>query len=559
MARMQEIEASVREHDAEAVTLGPAYARADTGEGADLSKVGGRGAHERKLVGTGKSATGAGRPSPNVTMDVVTVGLVLARAVGVIGEPTMASGGRRRGKGAESALRVELGGVTSEVIGSQAGLPASEIEFVRARLTDSIRRLDAERDEGRRPFLEMSGGTDALAAMTARARELRGKLDWVVVVAGEGSTLGSALLVDALASGLDGPHFLEIDGANPTALRRVLDRVEPSRALFHVIERSGENVETLAAFLVLRDRLVSALGAVDYAGHLLVTTDPDAGPLRQIVNDEGLHSSDFPAGVLGHQTATSPHHLLGAQLLGVDVAAYLDGVAEMDARCRGDDPATNPAAALALVSYLLATLHGIRTSVLLSYDDALAGFAEWWRHLWAATLGKKLEGESSSVSVGLTPVVARGTLDQYTQMQMYLDGPADKLCTFLSVRDVASPIQVPASFRSDEDIGFLGGRTIEDVSREAQRAARVSLARAQRPSIAIELARLDANSLGQLVRLFESAALLCASLHDVDPQARPGVESARRVLLGLLERSGGDGGTDEVGRLDEAVRERWVV
>lgn len=467
----------------------------------------------------------------------------------------MASGSRRRKNAAGAVVRVDLTGVTAEVIGAQAGLPSQEVESVHERLVDSIRRLDIERAEGRRPFLEMAAQSGEVSKMQARAAELRGKLDWVVLVAGEGSTLGSRLLADTLPSVSDeAPRLLTIDGANPTAIRRVLARVDPARTLFHVLERSGENVETLAAFLVLRERLLSTLGAVDYARHLLVTTDADAGPLRQIVKDEGLHSTEFPAGVLGHQSATSPHHLLAAELVGADVPSYLQGVLEMDARCRVDDPDKNPAAVLALSTHLLATLHGVRTSVLFVYDEALHGLAQWWRHLWAASLGKKLEGESSSVSVGTTPVVAHGTLDQYTQLQMYLDGPADKLCTFLSVKEDASPTDVPASFPSDEDVGFIGGHSIEDVARAAQRATRAALARAERPSIVIEVERLDARATGQLVRLFESAALLCASLHDVDPQARPAVESVRRLLVGLLARP-----EEEALDLETFLRERWVV
>ncbi len=476
----------------------------------------------------------------------------------------MASGGRRKKRLAEPPVRVDANGAMAATIGLQAGLSPAEIESVADRLRASIARLDAERAEGRRPFLELAAREKELAAVAARAAELRGQIDWCVVVAGDGSTLGNQILRDALAMGRDRPGeggigLVFVDGADPGTMRSVLDHVEVQRTLFHVIAGAGESVETLGAFLVLRDRLLRELGAVAYPRHLLLTTDADAGPLRQIVNDEGLHATEFPSGVAGHQAATSPEHLLGAFLLDLDVASFLRGARSMDQRCRTAEPTENPAALLATSYYLLATLHGVQTSVLFGYSDRLGGLAEWWRHFWASTVGKKLEGESSSVSVGLTPVVARGTLDQYTQLQMYLDGPADKVLTFLRVEDSGAPVAIPRSYGDIDDIAYVGGRNLGDLVRLGQQAVECSVARAGRPSLSIELPAVSPHALGQFVRLLESTALLCASLHDVDPQARPGVEGARRLVYGALGKPGFESEAQELRRSLEARDARWVL
>jgi len=450
-------------------------------------------------------------------------------------------GGKKRLAG--PPVRLDVSGATQEQIGAQAGLSRAEMDSVAGRLRESIARLGTERDEGRRPFLEMAYRAGDLTDTIARADELRDEIDWFVLVAGEGAALGNRLLTEALVDrpsegGSGRVGLLVVDGADPIALRSVLSRIELRRTVFQVITRAGESVETLAAFLVLRDVLLRELGAVEYTRHLLLTTDADVGPLRQIVNDEGLHSTVFPPGVAGHQAASSPAHLLGSVLLDVDVAAFLEGVRSMDDRCRPADPDGNPAALLATVYYLLATLHGVQTSVLFAYGDRLGGLAEWWRQFWAATLGKKVEGETSSVAVGTTPVVARGTVDQYTQVQMYLDVPADKVVTFLGLADTGPRVEVPHSYGDIEDIGYLGGHTLDELIKLEQAAVEWATARAGRPAVSIEIPALTPHALGQVVRLLESTALLCASLHDVDPHARPAVEGIRRLVSGALRRPG---------------------
>ncbi|MDG2303803.1 MAG: hypothetical protein P8R42_03955 [Candidatus Binatia bacterium] len=476
----------------------------------------------------------------------------------------MASGGRRKKGRAEPPVRVDANGATDAAIGAQAGLSPAEFESVADRLRESIARLETERDEGRRPFLELAARKEDLAKTIARAEELRGEIDWFVIVAGEGSALGNRVLGDALIDGVDRGGagrvgMLFVDGADPGSMRAVLERVELRRSVFHVITRAGESVETLAAFLVLRDRLLSDLGAVEYTRHILLTTDADAGPLRQIVNDEGLHATNFPSGVAGHQAASSPAHLLGAQLLEIDVEGFLAGVQDMEERCRAPEPQQNPAALLAAAYYLLATLHGVQTSVLFGYSDRLSGLSEWWRQFWSTTLGKKLEGESSNVSVGTTPVVARGTVDQYTQLQMYLEGPADKVLTFVRVADAGPRVEIPDSYGDVEDIGYLGGRSLEDLVEAERQAVEWATARAGRPSVTIELPALTPHALGQAVRLFERAALLCASLHDVDPHARPAVEATRRLVYGALRKPGFEAEGEELKRWLDARQEKWIL
>lgn len=459
----------------------------------------------------------------------------------------MASGTRPTSKLAAAAVRIDIAGSTTELVGEQVGVSKAELESVAPRLGEALQRLEKEQGEGRRPFLDQAGATARVAAIAAEVRDRSRAFDRVVVLGGEGAELGARLLVEAVPRGDNAPTIEFVRGGDPGQLRDLLCSGPIDRTFFHVVSGAGDSLELLASFLILRDALVRSLGAVDYLDHLLVSTDGDAGPLRQIVTDEGIHSSVCPAGVLGHQGASSPVHLLGAAIAGIDLGDYLAGVAAMDERCSRPDPNENPAAQLAAYSYLLATLHGVQSSVLFLQHPALAALGEWWRHFWSAGIGKQKEGETSAVAVGMMPAVACAPLDQYTLLQMLVDGPADKMVTFVRVaEDGGRAVELPRTYPDVDQIGSLGGQTLLDLSRRTGLAVECALARAERPTVAIELPARTPHAIGQLVRLLERTTLLAASLHGVDPQPRPGASAARRLAWGAMGLPGYEAEAREV-------------
>jgi glucose-6-phosphate isomerase len=223
----------------------------------------------------------------------------------------------------------------------------------------------------------------------------------------------------------------------------------------------------------------------------------------------------------------------------------------MDERCKRPEPEANPAARLAAVRYLLDTLHGIQTAVLMPYSERLVAVADWWRQLWAESLGKRVERDGGVVSIGQTPVMAVGAADQHSQLQLFLHGPADKLVTFLRVEDHGARVEVPKSYPDIADVGYLGGHTLGDLLNMEQRATEMALARRSRPTLTITLPEVSAHVMGQLFYLMELEAVLTAALFGVDPYGQPGIEETKRLIFGLA----GKPGFEE----ERADAERWLA
>lgn len=467
--------------------------------------------------------------------------------------------GQREKRGREPGLRVDWNGVTDDLVGREAGVAEAEFEALRPRLVAALEQVRAERDEGLRPFLDLPYRHAAIAAMRGQARDLRGRFDTLVRLGIGGSASGVRAIAAALGDGEGGLELVVADNIDPGELVDLLETLDLDRTLFDVVTKSGETPETMAQFLVVRERLLREFGADRYRDHLLVTTDARSGALRQIQLDEALPQAAYPPEVGGRFSILSPVHLLSADLLGVDVEELLAGAIAMDERCRNPDPAQNPAARLAGLRYLLDTLHGFQVAVLMPYSERLVALAEWWRHLWSESLGKRVDRDGETLCFGQTALTAVGASDQHSLLQLFLDGPADKVVTFLRVEDHGPDLAIPGSYPDIEDIGWLGGRSLGELLNTEQEATEVALALRSRPSIRITLPAVTPHALGQLICLLENEVLLAAALFGVDPVGQPAVDLAKRLVFGLCGRTGFEEERDEAHGMRLRRQSRFVL
>jgi glucose-6-phosphate isomerase len=324
------------------------------------------------------------------------------------------------------------------------------------------------------------------------------------------------------------------------------------RTLFNVISKSGETAETMAQFLFVRDRLLRELGAVDYKRHLVVTTDAKGGALRQIVNDEGFRALPIPAGVGGRFSVLTPVGLFPAAAAGIDVEELLAGAAYMDERAKAATSAgTDPALALAATLFLLATRHAKPIAVMMAYCERLVSTADWFCQLWAESLGKAIALDGRTVEWGQTPVRALGPVDQHSQLQLWLEGPRDKVVVFLRVEDHGATVDLPATYQDLESVAYLGGHSLAELLNAEQRATELALAKRGRPSLTVTLPAVNAFTLGQLLYLLEMATVATGALANVDPFGQPAVEEGKRLAYGLMGRAGFEAQREEV--------EAWVA
>ena len=423
----------------------------------------------------------------------------------------------------------------------ETGITLEELNALAPKITDAYKAIMARKKEGKLGFMELPYNAELAKQIKAAAKKLTPRFENFVVIGIGGSALGNIALQQALrhpywnllssAQRKGSLRLFVPDNVDPDYISGLLDVLDVSKTVFNVISKSGSTAECLANFFVLKKALEKKVGK-KYAEHIIVTTDTAKGYLREMADKEGMLSFVVPANGGGRFSVFSPVGLISAAFSGINIEKLLEGAAEMDGRCSNDDLLRNPAALYAAVQYLFYWLKR-PISVMMPYSNALYGVADWYRQLWAESLGKKSNKKGDAVFVGPTPVKALGATDQHSQVQLYIEGPQDKVITFLSVEEFDKTVKIPSY-----DGHYLGGRSLNELLKAEEEATRLALTKEGRPNLTISLPKITPETFGQLIYMLEFATAFAGELFDINAFDQPGVELGKQLTYALMGRSG---------------------
>ncbi|HEC68554.1 MAG TPA: glucose-6-phosphate isomerase [Candidatus Desulfofervidus auxilii] len=425
-------------------------------------------------------------------------------------------------------LVYDYSNLIEENIGKE-GISSNFLETNKGLLQEINNEIKAKRQDGSFGFMELPFYRPELNEIKKMASDARKKWENIIVLGIGGSSLGAMAIHQALhhpfynflnAEKRNGyPRIFFMDNVDPELVQGILDVIDIKHTLFLVISKSGKTAETLSHFLFFLEK-VRKQG--DPIKQIIIITDPEKGPLREIARSEGFLTFSVPPNVGGRYSVLSAVGLVPVALLGIDIDALLAGAQAMAKRCEAIE---NPAYLFALIQFLFLQ-KGKNIHVMFPYAQALLGMADWWRQLWAESLGK--EGN------GPTPVKALGVTDQHSQLQLYMDGPRDKIITFITVKDYGNDVFIPHSFKDFPDLAYLGGHTFNELIQAEQLATEVALTKAGCPNGKFVLDNIDAFTLGEFIYCLELATVSCGLFMGINPLNQPGVELGKRYTRALM-------------------------
>jgi glucose-6-phosphate isomerase len=428
------------------------------------------------------------------------------------------------------------------------GIEAATLEGVRQQFRAIQEETRNRRTTHELGFYELPLEREIVAQIRAFAEGMGQAFDTIVVLGIGGSALGTLALRHALRppfwNELDDeareyfPRLYVLDNVDPATIGPLLRRIDLRRTLFNVISKSGATAETMAQFTIVRERLRTQLGDDGFRGHVIFTTDPERGVLRQLADAEGIATLPVPSNVGGRFSVLSAVGLLPAALIGIDIDALLAGAAAMIERCDTPELERNPAGMFAALQYLAHQQRGAGIHVMMPYSDRLYSFADWYRQLWAESLGKRFSRAGAEIFTGPTPVKALGATDQHSQVQLYIEGPFDKTVTFLAAGTHEDDVAIPPAYPELDELGYLGGHSLGELLDAELNATAAALAESGRMNLTITLPRIDAHGIGELIMLLQIATVYAAGFYGVDPLDQPGVELGKQLTYGLMGRPG---------------------
>lgn len=379
------------------------------------------------------------------------------------------------------------------------------------------------------------------------AHRVQQRFDTFVVLGIGGSALGPTAVQQALnhlhyneltpeqRGGL--PRLYVEDNVDPERMAALFDVIDPAKTCFNVITKSGSTSETMSQYLIISSLLKEKLGA-RWNRHVIATTDRKKGNLIKIAREERIKTFVVPDGVGGRFSELCPVGLLPAAVCGIDIEELLAGAAYMDELCRNEDLFSNPGWMEGVLFYIAMQHKGKNIQVMMPYADSLRYISDWYAQLWAESLGKKFTQRGRVVHVGQTPVKALGVTDQHSQVQLYTEGPFDKVVTLLGVDRYRSEVTIAEGCEDMPNVAFLCGHTLNELIQKEQLATEYALTRAGKLNQTITLPEVNAFTLGQLLFLFMVQTAVTGELLGINAFDQPGVEEGKNATYALFGRPG---------------------
>lgn len=446
-------------------------------------------------------------------------------------------------------LEFDYRNVTAEILGEENGLHLEE-EFTtyQDRISKIINDLNSRKDKPGHwlQWMNLGYSEETVWLVKEYAAMIKGRFDNVLVLGIGGSALGGSAVCEALLKPYwnlltaeqrnNLPRIFFLDNIDPDQMNGLLDFLDLKKTLVNVITKSGSTAETMSQFMVIKNKLQEELGD-DYRKNIVATTDKNVGVLRQIANEEGYKAFVVPDDVGGRFSVFSAVGLLPFALVGIDIESLMQGVKDMDLALKNTNIRNNIAAQNALIHYLMDTKKNKNLTVMMPYSSKLKYISDWFVQLWAESLGKEFDLQGNKVNVGPTPIRALGATDQHSQIQLYNEGPNNKLINFIRVKEFDTTLEIPEIFKFT-GIGYLGGKTINQLINSEADATKVALVDYQRPNVTISLDKVDAYHIGQLLYMLEVQTAITGELYNINTFNQPGVEQAKNYTYALMGRAG---------------------
>ena len=443
-------------------------------------------------------------------------------------------------------LKLDYNNMMADYVGEKEGFSANVFNDNKKIIADAYKTVAENRGTGMMGWTELPyNQKEIVDDIIETAKNIKKKFDNFVVLGIGGSALGPMAVFQALChlrhnelpkAKRKFPKLYVEDNVDPERMSALLDVIDLDKTMFNVVTKSGATSETMSQYLIIMDILKAKYG--DKAkDHMIATTSAHKGNLIKIAQQEGLKTFYIPDGVGGRFSELCPVGLLPAAVVGIDIKAMLAGAAHMDKLCKNKDVKKNPALISALLEYL-AMKNGKNISVMMPYADSLKYIADWYCQLWGESLGKAVDKDGNEVYVGQTPVKALGVTDQHSQVQLYREGPFDKVITIIAVENYRTNVEISKGCEDIPDVSFLCGHTMNELITAERQATEYALTTAHRLNYTITLPEVNAFTIGELLYMFEMETAFAGAMLNIDTFNQPGVEGGKNATYALFGRKG---------------------
>lgn len=422
-------------------------------------------------------------------------------------------------------LKINIQNCLEEKI-KKEGISKKEWEQATKKADKGIKNLEQRRKKYELGFFDLQINNELKKEIEGFVKKAKNKYENVVVLGIGGSSLGVQALFSALLpnnwnnrekkerKGL--PRMFFIDHMDSEYIDEIFATLNPKKTLLIVVSKSGSTIEPMAIFFAVMKKFPTE--------NIVTITDPKNSLLKEISDKMKLTTFPIPKNIGGRYSALTAVGLLPMALLGIDIDKFMEGIKEAEKMWHNEKK--NPARDLAVAQYLLDKNQGKNITVFFPYSKKLEKLAEWYIQLLAESIGK-------NETTGPTPIKAVGPTDQHAQVQLFMEGPNNKLHIFVEVEEMASKLKVP-QHKLLGHLDYLADRTIHEILQAEREATTEAFTQMKRPNTTISLSQLNEKTLASLIYTLQAQVALLGELYEVNAFNQPGVELGKKLTKKYL-------------------------
>lgn len=412
----------------------------------------------------------------------------------------------------------------NQVLKNLPGLDFEGLKPYLRNVKEAKNHITSEIKNGQIPPLNIAFQTTDLQEISDLAQKINQNFKQVVVLGVGGSSLGAKTLV-AISSNADKIIFME--SIDSWTIAKNLRNLDLEKTCFLVISKSGETIETICQTLIVIEKFKQN-NIKNFAQNFIFITQNHKNSLAKIAQEIGQGEKpkiySHPQNIGGRFSYLTIVGLLPSAIVGLDIFKIRNAAAQILQEFLDQEISKNKIAQIAATQLYLFD-HNFRSNVIMPYIDVLKDFTDWYRQLWAESLGKN--------GFGSTPITSMGTVDQHSQLQLYLDGPKDKFFTFLTNQNPRNNFPVIDLPNCQT---LFGGKNLNEIVKVEQESTIEILNQQQLPIRVLEIKKLDEATLSELMMQMFLETILIAKVKNINPFDQPAVELRKDLAKRYLEK-----------------------
>ena len=338
------------------------------------------------------------------------------------------------------------------------------------------------------------------------------KFKTLAIIGMGGSILGTKAIFNFLETKINKKVYF-FDDLNENKMLKFKKKEVLSNVLFIVVSKSGNTIETLTNFYSLKILKKNAK-------NIIIISERKNNLLFNLSKNLNLHYIEHKKNIGGRYSVLSEVGLVPAYLMGVNIEklrsnllSFLNGVNKE---------------VLKESSILLSSILNLKKKnniVFLNYSPELEQFLFWCQQLIAESLGKD--------SKGFFPVISNVPKDHHSLLQLYLDGPKDKLFYLFST-ETKSKININVN-KNIQDKNILNKKSLNLVKNAQKTALIKTLLRNKMPVREFKIKKINEKTLGSLFSYFILETIFIARLSKINPFNQPAVEQVKIFTNQILK------------------------